>query len=145
MKDSVNERLKVLISALNLNVASFADALGVKDSTIRNYFEEGRRSKPGYDFFERLTHSFGTVNLYWLFGREGDPLLPTHPEANESNASYAKKISGNNVGVNHGTTNQQNTTHTPNTDALQRENELLKAQLADKERTIQILLNQLPK
>jgi hypothetical protein len=141
VQQSINERLKFLIDSLNLSARAFSARLQVPESNTRNYLDKS--TKLNSDYLERISRNFESVNLRWLITGEGEPFL-TPPAENEHDASYAKKFSGNNVGVNHGVNHQQSTTHTLNTDALKRENELLKAQLVDKERLIQVLLNQLP-
>lgn len=92
---------------------------------------------------EKLHHSFKQVNLYWLFGDPGEPLLTG---ASEPPAIYqTQKKNSRSLVVGHVAGNAtQNQGASANEAALQRELELLRSQLADKERTIQILLNQLP-
>jgi len=131
------------MGVLNLNAASFARVLGVSDSTVRNYFDAERNTKPGYDVLERLYHSFGTVNMAWLFGGGGEPLLPKVGEAPNSVPTDRKISRSLIVGIQSGGTATQNQGSSANEQALQRELELLRSQLADKERTIQILLNKL--
>lgn len=126
----------------------------MRESTLRNYFEEGRQSKPGYEVLEKLYYSFKQINLYWLFGEPGEPLLSTHTETNSASLSKNKNFSHSQViGSNTGSATQHMAPLAPDQLAvLQRENELLKAQLTDKEklvqekeRTIQILLSHQPK
>ena len=63
------------MSELNLDTASFAKMLGVSDSTVRNYFDAKRNTKPGYDVLEKLYHSFEQINFSWLFTGNGAPFL----------------------------------------------------------------------
>lgn len=143
MQTTINERLKILVDALGTNQNALAVMLGLSPSTFRNYTD--RESKPGYEVLEKLYHSFKHINLYWLFGEPGEPLLPN---AAEPTAPYgtAKKISraivvGGNVGGS--ATNNQGAS--ANEQALQREVELLRSQVADKDEIISLLKRQLPK
>lgn len=138
MQSTVNERLKILMEELGLNPNSLSRILGISPSTLRNYTE--RESKPGYDVLEKLYHSFKHINLPWLFGEPGAPLLST---AAELGVSYQvlKKNKGNTAGVNTGTMSQQ-----VGTDAnLKRELDMaqqtivqLQSQLRDKDHIIEL-------
>jgi len=134
---TVNDRLKFLINSLNLSVRAFSTTLGVPDTNTRNYLDKG--TKLNSDYLERIAHHFKNINLIWLITGEGEPFLPgTAPDPNLS----IKKVKGNVVGTNHGTI-----THTTLPDcekdlaAARKEIELLNSHLAEKERTIQILLD----
>ena len=87
--------------------------------------------------------------MVWLLTGQGEPFLldstiPTH--TNEVNAPYSKKFFGNSAAFNSGPTTQHSQTNTSSSDpdaslaAMQALVEQLRSQLADKERTIQILL-----
>jgi transcriptional regulator with XRE-family HTH domain len=143
MQTTINERLKILVEVLGTNQNALAVMLGLSPSTFRNYTD--RESKPGYEVLERLYHSFKHINLYWLFGEPGEPLLQNSPEVTGT-VPNTRKISRSMVvgNVSGNATQNQGSTAGDQT-AMERENELLRAQLADKERTIQILLNQLSK
>jgi transcriptional regulator with XRE-family HTH domain len=142
VESTINERLKVLLDALGTNPNALAKILGVGQSTVRNYLD--RESKPGYEVLEKLYHSFEGINLPWLFGSPGEPLLPNAAEAPDS-VSSTKKISRSMIVGNVAGNATQNHGISANEAAMQRELELLRAQLADKERTIQILLSLQPK
>jgi len=128
------------MQALGVTPASLAKVLDTSDSTVRNYIY--RDTKPGYDVLEKLYRSFRHINLPWLFGEPGEPLLT---DVAEPGAVYQtpKKISRSLV-----VGNQSGGTATQNqgADASKEKDvliEQLRSQLADKERTIQILLNKL--
>jgi transcriptional regulator with XRE-family HTH domain len=157
VENTVNERLKILMGALNLTPAAFAKVLGVSGSTVRNYFDSERNTKPGYEVLEKLYHSFGHINLPWLFGAPGAPLVDNKSEAStiqtgsfNQTGNNIQKVKGNknNVQTNNG--DHATITNNVKLDDCQRELkvasekiELLTSQLADKERTIQILLKQI--
>jgi transcriptional regulator with XRE-family HTH domain len=125
-KETINQRLKFLIELLNLKVGSFSRALGVSETTIRNYTDRG--SKPGADFLEKLVNHFNQVNITWLVSGLGAPL------SYDSSIEVAEaRAAGKDDPL------QQQYL------AAQREIELLKSQLQDKERIIQLLEAQLKK
>ncbi len=141
MQTSVNERLKILIEALGTNPGAMSRILGISPSTLRNYTD--RDSKPGYEVLEKLYHSFKHINLHWLFGEPGEPLLSGAAEA-PGVYQRAKNNSGNMMGTNHGTITQtQHHASSANCEeqlaAAKEVIALLRSQLVDKERIIQFL------
>jgi hypothetical protein len=100
-QQSVNERLKFLIDALNLSARAFSAKIEVPDSNTRNYLSKG--TKLNSDYLESIASHFSHVNLGWLITGQGEPFLPG-TDANETLASYTKNNYGNNVGSNKGGT-----------------------------------------
>lgn len=145
MQGTVNERLKILINALGTNPGALSRMLGISASTLRNYTD--RESKPGYEVIEKLYHSFKHINLPWLFGDPGEPLI-TEEASSQSSTITAHKNKGNiqsNAGSHNTITNNVKLDNCQRDLATaQKEIALLTSQLADKERTIQILLKQNP-
>jgi transcriptional regulator with XRE-family HTH domain len=137
VESTINERLKILVNALGTNVGALARVVGVSDSTMRNYID--RESKPGYEVIEKLYHSFKHINLPWLFGEPGEPLLPGVNSA--LTTISAKKNKGSVIGTNHSPLTQtfgQNsvTDCERERDALRIENEWLRLQLKTQEELI---------
>jgi hypothetical protein len=160
VETTVNERLKILMNALHLSPTAFAKVLGVSGSTVRNYFDSERNTKPGYEVLEKLYHSFGHINLPWLFGAPGSPLVADKLEtgttqtgnSNQAGTGNKQTIKGNNVGIQNGGAVHQYKSKLPvqaegidDVEMLKTLVQQLRSQLDDKERTIQILLTQLPK
>jgi transcriptional regulator with XRE-family HTH domain len=152
VENTVNERLKILMNALHMNAEAFGKVLGVSGSTVRNYFDEGRKSKPGYEVLEKLYRSFENINLLWLFGDPGEPLLPKSGEASGPRGINQKNISGGQaIGVNHGTATQnqysiadcekERDAYKAERDKALAENELLRQLLTAKDETIALLRN----
>jgi transcriptional regulator with XRE-family HTH domain len=147
MQTTINERLKILVEILGTNQNALAVMLGLSPSTFRNYTD--RESKPGYEVLEKLYHSFKHINLYWLFGEPGEPLLPDAAASNSS-VSGNRKISRS-LFIAHqsgGSATQNQGLATAEQAVTQLEQatmqlELVRAQLAEKERTIQLLSDQL--
>jgi transcriptional regulator with XRE-family HTH domain len=133
----VNERLKILMQELGLTPAALSKIVGASDSTVRNYLY--RDTKPGYEVLEKLYRSFRHINLPWLFGEPGSPLIS---EVAESGAVYQtnKKFKSSQVIGKVAGNSSQHQGSSNDQAAMQREIELLRSQLADKERTIQILM-----
>ena len=155
----IGQRLKILIEALGLKVRTFAQALGVSETTVRNYLDRG--SKPSSDFLENIVTHFEKTNPVFLLTGNGEPLvgiIDSGIDSGQVSIISSKNNSGNVAGTNRGTMTQtishfkaKGSGETDVTmvtltgaehDALHREIELLRAQVADKERTIQILLKQ---
>jgi hypothetical protein len=142
---TMSERLKFLLSALNLKIGPFARTMGVSDTNVRNYLDRG--SKPSSEFLETLILNFDTINPAWLLTGKGEPFL-SPPTENPPLTANTKKISRSQVIGSVGGDVHQNTLDPLSAEqhaALQREIELLRSQLNDKERIIQLLLNQQPK
>ena len=143
---SINQRLKILIESLDLSTRGFSKAIGVSDTNTRNYLDRG--SKPNSDYLEKIMRRFERVNSQWLLLGQGEMFL-----SSSEPASFQQKNSGgNNIGQNTGT-GTVTQTHNRDTsselqqqlDAARREIELLKSQLGDKDRIIQLLEMQLKK
>lgn len=153
-QDTINERLKFLINKLGLSVRAFSSALEVPDSNTRNYLD--KNTKLNSEYLERIAHHFKNVNLSWLITGIGDPIIgviDTGIGPGPISIISSKNNSGNAIGINHGQATQHQGGRqggaarvTDDTAArLQAAEEkitLLTSQLADKERTIQILLKQ---
>jgi hypothetical protein len=137
-ESTINERLKILMEVLGTNPAKLSRILDTSDSTVRNYIY--RDTKPGYDVIEKLYRSFRHINLYWLFGEQGEPLLASPPAGATGSVTASKKITRSLV-VGNAANATQNQAGDSDKDVLI---EQLRSQLADKERTIQILLGQKP-
>ena len=131
------------MQALNMTPAALSKVLGASDSTVRNYLY--RDTKPGYEVLEKLYHSFRHINLPWLFGEPGEPLLsgvaedaPIYQTAKNNRGGQMIGRVGRDSIVNHGANAAEQT-------KMEQELTFLRAQVAEKERTIQILLKTLPK
>lgn len=145
MENTVNERLRFLMSELNIDTASFAKMLGVSDSTVRNYFDSKRNTKPGYDVLEKLYHSLERLSFSWLFTGEGEPFLAADTQTtqtgnfNQAGTSNKQTIKGNKGNI-QTTTGNGNILNSFTLDdckrdleIAQREIEHLRSRLQDKE------------
>jgi hypothetical protein len=102
-ESTINQRLKILIDALNLKVRTFSQELEVSEATTRNYLDRG--SKPGAEYLEKVYTHFPSVNLTWLITGVGEPLLSTS-QVQGLVGTQAQNISGNSIGLNFGTNTQ---------------------------------------
>ncbi len=140
-QDTINQRLIFLLNALGMKAGSFSRALGVSETTVRNYLD--RNSKPSSDILEKIAYTFEQVNLTWLVTGRGEPLLTDVPT--QTNIS-GKKSAVNVLGNNHGTATQNNYTvadcekerdaYKAERDQARQQVEHLQAQLATKDALI---------
>ena len=151
MQQTINERLKILIGALNISARAFSAQLEVPESNTRNYLDKS--TKLNSDYLERIALHFKSVNLSWLITGEGSIFTGEVPQVTNTATTRIKKVSGG--AVNSGTGNQvitlegcqQELEQTKRTVAdLQKENAFLRAQLdakdaliASKEETLTVL------
>jgi len=138
-----------------MSVRAFSSTLGAPASTTRNYLDKD--TKPSSDYIERIVAHFEDVNLNWLVTGKGEPFISNKAGSgttqtgnfNQSGTSNKQTIKGNRGTVQNNTGSGNTITNNVKLDSCQRdlataqkEIALLTSQLADKERTIQILLKQ---
>lgn len=145
-QETIGQRLKFLMDSLDLKVRTFANALDVSETNIRNYTT--RDSKPSADILERIVRQYPQVNTHWLVTGEGEPLLSREGTSDQSTTTNTKKNSGN---IQNNTGNAQVTNikleecqrdleaTRKDAAAYQREIALLQGQLKDKEEIITLL------
>lgn len=68
--ESINDRLRQLIEALELNNNLFAGRIGVNPVVTHNIIS-GRRTKPSVDVLEKILLSFDNVSAEWLICGRG--------------------------------------------------------------------------
>jgi hypothetical protein len=146
VQTTINQRLKFLVESLAKSTREFSGLISESPTTTHNYTGK-RNAEPRADYLSKVLLHFGHIDARWLMTGEGEPFLPnpTSTETNSATLSKNKNFSRSQViGSNAGSATQNLTSPPADLTALQRENELLRSQLADKERTIQILLKQQP-
>ena len=124
------------MESLSLKVRTFASALDVSETNIRNYITKD--SKPSSDILERIVQQYPQVNSLWLLTGQGDPFLSNYPPTSEQTTHVQKNFRSPIVGANSGTAYQENSVASNHEmEALQnkltlaeKEVEHLKAQLA---------------
>ncbi|MDO7849197.1 hypothetical protein Q5H92_22730 [Hymenobacter sp. M29] len=142
MQTTVGERIKFLLDHFKLSARKFSRQLGVPENNTQNYLPPNPR-EPGAYYLEKVLLNFESINAHWLLTGDGDPFSP---EAAEDSGIYQtnKKFSRSQV-IGQVAGNATQTHGSSATEAaMKREIELLQAQVADKERTIQILMSQSP-
>jgi hypothetical protein len=144
-QDTINQRIKFLVDTLSPSARAFSEAIEESPTNTFNYIG-GRLVEPRAGYLAKMILHFGNINAHWLLTGEGEPFLSGTPAEANTAASNNKKILRSMV-VNNvaGNATQNQGLSASEQAATQRELELLRSQLADKERTIQILLNQLSK
>jgi predicted transcriptional regulator len=150
---TINQRLNFLLNTLGMKAGPFSRALGLSETTIRNYID--RNSKPSSEVLEKIVNTFKQVNLVWLVTGVGEHFLPESYEVTQSTVGNQNNV----LGVSHGTTYQNNGNAKPHIDSFtQRIStgtgtvsceeklksaeqliQVLQSQLQDKERIIQLL------
>lgn len=123
---SINERFSQIITALfSSNKSAFASAIGVTPSVVDNLVGK-RHGKPSFDVVEKVS-ALAEININWLLTGEGEML---------------KEMQNNNNGVliNGSNTNSPINNKHYYSDALQIQNELLQAQIKEKDAQIKSLL-----
>jgi hypothetical protein len=116
----INQRIKFLLEALSLSARDFSRAVGVPDNNTQNYLEP-RFAQPKADYLEKVVLHFESINPIWLLTGKGEPFL-----------------SGAAPTINTGTATQHITL-----EACQRELEAMKRDAASYQREIELLKGQL--
>lgn len=99
----ISERLQTIIDErFNRRASSFAVALGISPTTLANYLNPKRASKPSSDILQKIVESTG-VNALWLLTGNGEPFANAKTEIhtnsdNDINGSNNKIGSDNNNG-----------------------------------------------
>ena len=136
---------------MGISARAFSILINESPTNTQNYIGK-RNSMPGADYLEKLLNHFEDVNPIWLTTGKGEPFLTESEDQSSTTSINVKKNKGNVTGTNHGDLTQ-NIGSSPQSSwkvsdprgtvaAMEALIEQLKSQLADKERTIQILLNQ---
>jgi DNA-binding transcriptional regulator YiaG len=129
-QETISQRIKILIKALDLNAKSFSEKYGVNESTTRGYIDRG--SVPNAEYIATLSRSIENLNIQWLLLGEGDMFLDGVAEPRAVYNTTGRKGKAADTSSEATPTNQELA-------ALRKENELLRSQLADKELIIQLL------
>jgi hypothetical protein len=136
----INQRIKFLLEALSLSARDFSRAVGVPDNNTQNYLEP-RFAQPKADYLEKVMLHFESINPIWLLTGKGEPFA-SGAAPTTTNTAHIKNNSG--IGINTGTVTLeacQRELEAMKRDATsyQREIELLKGQLEDKNEIITLL------
>ena len=65
----MNQRIQKFLGAENISQSQFADTIGVARASISHILSG--RNKPGFDFIEKMSHSYPNLNLEWLITGKG--------------------------------------------------------------------------
>jgi hypothetical protein len=132
----------------NLSARNFSRALGVPDNNTQNYINLNP-ALPKADYLEKVLHHFQSVNPAWLLTGQGEPFLDDGSNSSTTTIRSGQKNKGNIQGNTGGTNTINNLTvedcrrelEAVKRDAAsyQREIELLKGQLEDKNEIITLL------
>jgi transcriptional regulator with XRE-family HTH domain len=135
-QETIGQRLKFLMDSLDLKVRTFASALDVSETNIRNYISKD--SKPSSDILERIVQQYPMISALWLLTGEGEPFKEgAAPAQNQTNISGKK----NNVAVAGG--DAKTIQNNYNLSDCERDRDAFKAQLDKALREIELLTGQL--
>lgn len=144
---TINQRLNFLLNALGMKAGPFSRALGVSETTVRNYVD--RTSKPSSEILEKIVNTFKQVNLVWLVTGEGEPFLQEAGESAQPHIRHTGNSFSNVLGNNYGKSNQNTGIGNPNqhisdsTASQYVPTNNLEEKLRAAEETIQLLKSQL--
>lgn len=65
----MNKRLEQFLKAENISQSQFADTIGVARANISHII--AGRNKPGFDFLQRMSKHYPSLNLEWLITGKG--------------------------------------------------------------------------
>jgi transcriptional regulator with XRE-family HTH domain len=85
-KNDFARRVKEVRKTLNIKQKDFAARLGISGACLSD-IEKGK-SKPGHDFFYKISREFH-VNLYYLFFAEGDMFINPRRLPNFQGSDFA--------------------------------------------------------
>lgn len=90
MNLSINTRVQVLIDRLKLNPNAFAEDIGVAPPSVYNIVS-GRKTKPSFDFLQKLKERFPQTDMNWLIAGVESPFITD--VAKEPELDYQLKVS----------------------------------------------------
>lgn len=71
---NITERLQYIVDEVfEGNKAAFARSLDIAPTSIANYLNKERASKPSSDILEKIANTVTNLNLYWLLTGKGEP------------------------------------------------------------------------
>lgn len=70
---NITERLQYIVDEVfEGNKAAFARALDIAPTSIANYLNKERASKPSSDILEKIANTVANLNLHWLLTGKGE-------------------------------------------------------------------------
>ncbi|MVN77716.1 helix-turn-helix domain-containing protein [Hymenobacter sp. HMF4947] len=132
---TINQRLNFLLKELGMKAGSFARALELSETTVRNYID--RTAKPSSEVLEKISNTFRQVNLVWLITGREEPFI-----SDDEGSVTQTNISGDRNNVASG----KNGKAIQKNDGLsdcEKERDILKAQLDKTQQQVEHLQAQL--
>lgn len=81
---NLNEKIKMLISTLQMTPSQFADEIGVQRSSISHILSG--RNKPSLEIIQKIVNSFPEVTYGWLLGNDAFDLNTSIVSSRKANA-----------------------------------------------------------
>ena len=130
---------------MGVSARAFSELIGESPTNTQNYIGK-RNSMPGADYIEKILSHFEHVNPIWLIQGIGEPFTGEIPTASISINTKKTKGSIQTSNNGHNTINNFSLDDCRrDLEASRKEVELLRSQVQDKERIIQLLEMQLKK
>lgn len=143
MQNIVNQNIKILIDSLNMTAIGFAKSIGYKRAdNIYNCINN--RTNPSVELIQNIARNYKYVSIKWLLTGDGHMFIET--TNNQVSEEKPEHFSNNNITNNHINVNslsQNGLRLYYENQRLKSELEMLKSQLLDKDKIIQLLENQL--
>lgn len=76
----IRDRIKIIMEKANLNSVSFAEAIGIQQSTLSHILKG--RNKPSLDVIMKIHQYFSDINYEWLISGGGEMVM------NDDSASF---------------------------------------------------------
>ena len=86
---TLGERIAHIIKELNMTQNSFAKKLGYKSNVQIGEYVSG--TKPGWEFFYKLTQAIPSANLEWVIAEKGLPFKEKHTAATNNDEAAVTK------------------------------------------------------
>jgi len=138
----INQRLKFLLTSLDMSARDFSRAVEVPDNNTQNYLEP-RFAQPKADYLEKVVLHFKSVNPAWLLAGQGEPFLPDAQGSitqtgkfNQAGTRNKQTVTSNKVGYQTNTGAAQETQSSAALESANKEIALLREQLAMKDQLI---------
>jgi len=77
---SINERIELIISTLELNKNSFSRKIGLSNSTVVGNIVSGRMNKPSFEVLHKILTTFDQVSADWLITGKGEMMKAGGPD-----------------------------------------------------------------
>ena len=68
----MKERINAILKHYKISASQFADEIGVQRASVSHVISE--RNKPGFDFIQKIIHTYPSISAEWLITGKGEML-----------------------------------------------------------------------